>query len=403
MIERNSTDSKNAGIPNEKLVLQILRQHGELSQVDICKLTGLGSSTASYITARLREKNLILEKAGQSTKRGAKPVILSINPNGRFIISISMNPGHVVVGLFDFMCKLVEKADVSVDSDNSVENICGIAEITAHGLLGKYRAAEQDLLGIGVALSGTVSPDGVVKLSSPLGWKDVPLRQILSTKFQCEVEIYSTRVRFLAEIGIDGSLASKSVLYLNVADGVGGTLFADGRVVGGATGRFAELGHIVVEPDGPLCGCGHTGCLEAVISGPALSKRIRKDITAGTKTILAEKIDAKDTAESVLSKLADALRQGDTYSVSLREQTAEHLSKIAAMAINCFDPQVVMLAGYVINHSIDYFAAAIKSRLANDVYDNQSREIEITQARAGKDVLINAVALAVLQDAPDVA
>ncbi len=401
-MKRDTTDSKNTGLRNEKLVLRILRQHGELSQAQVCKLTGLRSSTLSYITGRLREKNLINERTGESTKRGAKPVMLSINPRGKLIMSISINPGHVVVGLFDFNCRLLEKADVFLDGDNSVENVCGLAEITAHGLLGKFRAGEENLLGIGVVLSGTVSPDGEIKLSSPLGWKDVALKQILKEKFQCKVRIYSTRVRFLAEIGIDSSLASKSVLYLNVADGVGGTLFTDGRVVGGATGRFAELGHIVVEPDGPLCGCGHRGCLEAIISGPALAKRIKKDIAAGTNTILSEKVEEKDTAESIVSKLGDALRQGDAYCLSLREQIAEHLSKIATMAINCFDPQVVMLAGYVMNHSADYFTRAIKKKLASDVYDNQSRRVEVTQARAGKDVLIRGVAIAVLQDAPDV-
>ncbi len=396
-------DTTNTGLRNEKLVLRILRQHGELSQAQVCKLTGLRSSTLSYITGRLREKSLITERTGESTKRGAKPVMLSINPRGKLIMSISINPSHVVVGLFDFNCRLLEKADVSLNGDNSVENVCGLAEITAHGLLGKFEAAEEDLIGIGIVLSGTVSPEGVVKLSSPLGWKDVALKQILSRKFECKVRIYSTRVRFLAEIGIDSSLASKSVLYLNVADGVGGTLFTDGKVLSGATGRFAELGHIVVEPDGPQCGCGHKGCLEAIISGPALAKRIRKDILSGAETILSSRIASDDTPETIVTKWGDATSSGDSYSLSLREQAAEHLSKIATMAINCFDPQVVMLAGYVLNHSADYFARTIEKRLASDVYDNQSRTVEITQAKAGKDVLIRGVAIAVLQDAPDVA
>lgn len=401
-MKSNTSDSKNAGIINEKLVLRILRHRGELSQAQICKLTSLRSSTVSYITGRLREKNLITERTGESTKRGAKPVILSINPLGKLIISISINPGHVVVGLFDFNCQLLEKADVLLNGDNSVENICGLAEITAHGLLGKFKASEEDLLGIGVVLSGTVSPNGMVKLSSPLGWKDIPLKKILQEKFQCKVQTYSTRVRFLAEIGIDGSLASKSVLYLNVADGVGGTLFTDRRVIAGSTGRFAELGHIVVEPDGPLCGCGRKGCLEAIISGPALVKRIKKDIAAGVNTVLSERIDEKDTAESLLGKLGDAVRQADSYCLSLREQIAGYLGKTATMAINCFDPQVVMLAGYVLNHSVDFFVQAIEQRFASDVYDNQSRKVEITKAKAGKDVLIRGVAIAVLQDAPDV-
>jgi predicted NBD/HSP70 family sugar kinase len=401
-MKRDTIDSKNAGLRNEKLVLRILRQYGELSQAQVCKLTGLRSSTLSYITGRLREKNLITERTGESTKRGAKPVMLSINPRGRLIMSISINPGHVVVGLFDFNCRLLEKSDVFLDGDNSVENVCGLAKITAHGLLGKFSASEEDLLGIGVVLSGTVGPEGVVILSSPLGWKDVPLKQILQEKFKCRVRLYSTRVRFLAEIGIDGSLASKSVLYLNVADGVGGTLFADGRVIAGATGRFAELGHIVVEPDGPLCGCGRRGCLEAIISGPALAKRIKKDIESGANTVLSERIDQKDTAETIVAKMGEAIGEGDNYCLSLREQISEYLGQTATMAINCFDPQVVMLAGYVLNHSVDFFAQAIEQRFASDVYDNQSRKVEITQAKAGKNVLIRGVAIAVLQDAPDV-
>jgi DNA-binding MarR family transcriptional regulator len=219
-MKRDTSNSKNTGLINEKVVLRILRQHGELSQAQICEMTGLRSSTVSYITGRLREKNLITERTGESTKRGAKPVILSINPLGKLIMSISINPGHVVVGLFDFNCRLLEKSDVFLNGDNSVENVRGLAEITAHGLLGKFSASQESLLGIGVVLSGTVSPEGVVKLSSPLGWKDVPLKKILQEKFQCGVRLYSTRVRFLAEIGIDAGLASKSVLYLNVADGV---------------------------------------------------------------------------------------------------------------------------------------------------------------------------------------
>lgn len=400
-MRRKITDPKSAGISNEKLVLRILRQNGEISQAQVCELTGLRSSTLSYITGRLREKNLITERTGESTKRGAKPVMLSINPRGKLIMSISINPGHTVIGLFDFNCELMEKSDV-YHNNNSVDNICELIETNARELLAKYQASESNLLGIGVVVSGTVSPEGVVGLSSPLGWKNVALKQILNEKFRCSVQIYSTRVRFLAEIGIDNSLASKSVLYLNVADGVGGTLYADGKILSGATGRFGELGHIIVEPDGPMCGCGHRGCLEGVISGPALAKKIKADIAAGQETILSKNVEENDTAESVLSNLSNAQDKGDAYALSLRKRIAEYLSKIAAVAINCFDPQVVMLAGYVMNHSAEFFARAIEKKLECEVYDNKSRRIEITQARAGKDVLIKGVAMAVLQDSPEV-
>ena len=400
-MRRKITDPKSAGISNEKLVLRILRQNGEISQAQVCEFTGLRSSTLSYITGRLREKNLITERTGESTKRGAKPVMLSINPQGKLIISISINPGHTVIGLFDFSCELIEKAEV-YHSDNSVDNVSELVENSIRELFNKHQIIEENVLGIGVVVSGTVGPEGVVVLSSPLGWKDVALKKILTGKFQFSVQIYSTRVRFLAETGIDNSLASKSVLYLNVADGVGGTLYTDGKILDGATGRFGELGHIIVEPDGPLCGCGHRGCLEAIISGPSLAKKIKADIAAGQETILSQRVEENDTAESVISNLSNAQDKGDAYALSLRKMIAEYLSRIAAVAINCFDPQVVMLAGYVMNHSADFFAQAIEEKLEREVYDNKSRRIEITQARAGKDVLIKGVAMAVLQDSPEV-
>jgi predicted NBD/HSP70 family sugar kinase len=151
-----------------------------------------------------------------------------------------------------------------------------------------------------------------------------------------------------------------------------------------------------------LCGCGRRGCLEAIISGPSLAKRIRKDIEEGVNTVLSERIDQKDTPETIISKMGEAIDEGDSYCLSLREQISEYLGQTATMAINCFDPQIVMLTGYVLNHSVDFFVQAIKQRLSSDVYDNQSRTVEITQAKAGKDVLIRGVAIAVLQDAPDV-
>jgi len=79
-------DSKNAGLRNEKLVLSLLRQHGELSQAQLCRLAGLSSSTASYIVGRLRQKRLIREQPGRSSKRGAKPIMLRIHPRGQLVV-----------------------------------------------------------------------------------------------------------------------------------------------------------------------------------------------------------------------------------------------------------------------------------------------------------------------------
>jgi N-acetylglucosamine repressor len=389
-------DSKNAGLRNEKLVLSLLKKYGELSQAQLCELAGLSSSTASYIVGRLREKGLILEKRGQSVKRGARPVLVSIHPRGQLVVGVEISPSNIFMGLFDFNGELVGSLQAPVGYDRSPRHVVELLEINLRGLLGKHGTAEDKLVGIGVTLSGSISSDGVVKLSSPLGWKDVPLKEMLETRFEVPLDVYTTRVRLLAEISIAPHLSSKNILLLNFSNGVGASLVVDGHLVHGATNRAGEVGHIVFDPDGPPCGCGHKGCLEALVSGPALAARIRTDLERGTETILRSQIKSSHTAEEIVNHLGKAIEQGDQYALEVRDLLADYVSRAAAIAINCYDPEVLVLAGYVTAQCSDFLIQAITKRIASDVYDSHSRSITIIPARAGEQALIRGVATAML-------
>jgi predicted NBD/HSP70 family sugar kinase len=391
-------DSRNAGLRNERLIIRLLKEHGRLSQSQLCSLAGLSSSTASYIVGRLREKNLILETRGQSKKRGAKPVYIKINPLGRFAVGAEINPSMIVTGLFDFNGELLDSVRVLLDSDHSVDHVLQLLEINLKGLLSKHNVEHEKVIGAGITLSGSISPEGTVELSSPLGWKKVPLKKFLSARLDFPVRLYTTRVRLLAEVSSEPPLSADNILYLNVGSGVGSTIIIDGNLIHGAGNRCGEIGHIVVDPDGPLCGCGQKGCLEALISGPALAKKIKTDIANGTETTLAETLSDDDVPEEVVKKWTQALQSGDNYSKSLLEFVADHLSRSAAAAINAFDPQVLILAGYVTMQKFDYFAERIKKQFTTDVYDDTARSIEIIKARAGEDALIRGAGIAVLQD-----
>jgi len=396
-MNKNAIDSKSAGQRNEKLVIALLREKGSLSQAQICENIGLQSSTVSYIVGRLREKQLIIEQVGQSAKRGAKPTVIKINPNGQFIVGVEINPSYILAGLFNFSSESIDNIKVPLDSERTVENVISLLEINIKGLLSKNDIPDDKLIGIGVTLSGSISKQGVVQLSSPLGWKNVPLKKLFSDKFECPVDIYTTKVRLLAEMNIEPRLSSQNIVYLNVANGVGSTIVIDGRLIHGSTNRCGELGHIVIDSNGPICGCGQKGCLEAHISSPAIAAKIRNDISNGVKTILSEQIDDTDIPEEVIKKWSIAAGQGDKYALSIRDFIADKLSGSAVMAINLYDPDIIILAGYVNDANADYFAKAIKSRFATDVYDESSRNIEIIPARIKEQALIRGVVAAVLQ------
>lgn len=396
-MNKNAVDSKTAGIRNEKLVIGLLRNEGALSQTQICKKTRLGSSTISYIVGRLRDKGLIVESPGQSSKRGAKPIFIDINATGQFIIGTEVNSSYLLTGLFDFRSELVDFIKISLDPRHSVEQVVHLMEVNVKGLLSKNNIALDKLAGIGATLSGSISSEGVVQLSSPLGWKNVPLRELLRQKFDCPVDIYTTKVRLLAEMNVQPPLSSKNIVYLNVANGVGTTVIIDGRLIHGSTNRCGEMGHIVVDPNGPVCGCGQRGCLEAHISGPAIAKKIRHDLSSSAKSVLSESLTEQDVPEDVVEKWRQAIDKKDDYAIRLRDFVADKIAGAAAIAINLYDPDTLILAGYVIMGQ-DAFIRQIQSRLASDVYDPSSRNIEIIFARAGQQGLIKGVAAAVLRE-----
>ena len=397
-MNKNAIDSKTAGKRNEKLVIELLRKEGGLSQVQICDSTGLGSSTISYIVGRLREKELIIEQAGHSTKRGAKPILININPAGQFVIGTEINLSYIFVGLFNFTEQLVDNIRISLDLDHSVENVINLLEVNVKGILDKNNIAKNKLAGIGITLSGSVSKEGLVQLSGPLGWKNVPLKKLLSCKFNCPVDVYTTKVRLLAEMNAAPVLSSNNIIYINVANGVGSTVIIDGRLIQGSTNRCGEFGHIVIDSNGPLCGCGQKGCLEAYISGPAIAKKIEEDIEAGKRTTLAELVNNQMSPENTANKLKQAIECDDAYALKIRDFIAERLSCASAMLINLFDPDILILAGYICQMCPDYFVEHIKSRFQSDVYDQDSRNIEVINTRVGQQALISGVAAAVLQE-----
>jgi predicted NBD/HSP70 family sugar kinase len=394
---KNAIDSKAAGKRNEMLVLDLLRSSDSLSQSQICEMTGLGSSTISYIVGRLRDNQLIIEGPGQSSKRGAKPTVISINPDGQFIIGVEIGPSYISMGLFDFNAVLVDYISLPLKTDHSVENVIQLIEINLKGLLSKNKIPANKLIEVGIILSGSISKEGVVGISSSLGWKKVPLKQLLSSKFDCPVNIYSTKVRLLAEINTEPALSSSNIFYLNVGNGVGSTIIVDGKLIHGATSRCGELGHIVIDSAGPSCGCGQTGCLEAHISGPAIAKKLRDDIASGKQTSLNNEIKKQDIPEDVITKWVRAVKQNDAYACEIQKFIADKLSIATAIAINLYDPDVIILAGYINDTNTNYFAQAIKNNFMTNVYDDSSRDIKIIPAKVKDKTAIRGVAVAILQ------
>ncbi len=134
-----------------------------------------------------------------------------------------------------------------------------------------------DLRGLGVATPGWVDTERGIVPAAPqlIGWRDVPLVEMLQESLGVTVRLENdANAAALGENVFGAGRGTRHMLYITVSTGVGAGIIVDGRLYGGAKGSAGEIGHTIVDPSGPPCGCGKRGCLESLSSGTAIARTL---------------------------------------------------------------------------------------------------------------------------------
>lgn len=245
---------------------------------------------------------------------------------------------------------------------------------------------------IGIASPGPLDPHTGYILKTPnIGeWHNFPLVPNLSEHFHVPAFLDNdANLAALGEWKFGAGRGHRDVLYLTVSTGVGGGVIADDHLLQGYHGLATELGHTIIDPDGPLCSCGFAGHLEAFSSGPAIVKYVLHELQAGADSVLK--------ADDYLSArvIADAAIHGDALAISAYRRAGEYLGIGVANFLHAFDPSIVIFGGGVSQVGrllFDPFHASLKKRVFHPRY---LEGLKIEMAALGDDAgLLGALALA---------
>ena len=246
----------------------------------------------------------------------------------------------------------------------------GDAARTLAGIAATVRLAVQaagltlaDMDAVGLGIPGQVDPvAGVGQYSVNLGWRDAPVRAWLEAELglPCAVE-NDVSVAALGESRFGVGRGLPTLVYLVVGTGIAARVVVEGRLYRGVNGLAGEIGHLVFEPDGPLCKCGARGCLEALAAGPAIAARAREGLLAGRASSLAAGLAQADglTAHAVLA----AAEAGDGWASEVVAAAAAYLARAVATLLTLYDPAVVVLGGGLA-HSGPLWMAELHAELA---------------------------------------
>lgn len=253
--------------------------------------------------------------------------------------------------------------------------------------------AEGADLKIGVGAPGPLDPRKGIVFEAPNlpGWENIPLQQRLASHFGCPVGIGNdANLAALGEWCHGAGQGADNVIYLTISTGIGGGIITDGHLLLGAHGLGAELGHIVVQPGGPLCGCGRRGHLEAVASGTAIARRAAERLAEGDESTL-QSLGGQVTAVDV----GQAAQDGDALALEVIQEAAGFIGVALADFAHTFNPEVFVLGGGVSQLGDLLFDPIRRSLKASIMHRIYLEGLRITPAALGDDSgLVGAMVLA---------
>ena len=270
-----------------------------------------------------------------------------------------------------------------------------IVEITREAL-DEAHVKAQRLRGIGVGCPGPLDLDRGVIIEAPnLGWKNVTIKETLEKVFDCPTVIANdVDAGTYGEHRFGAAQKARCVLGVFPGTGIGGACIYEGRIFRGKTGSCMEIGHMLVQPHGRLCGCGQRGCLETVASRLAISAEVAAAAYRGEAPHILE-LAGTDLAEIKSGVLAKAIEAGDATVERVVRNAAQQLGTAIASVVNLLAPDVVVLGGGLVEAMSDLFVGEVRRVVDNRAMKTFTRSLKVVAAQLGDNATaLGAAALA---------
>ncbi|MFE6288017.1 ROK family protein [Streptomyces sp. NPDC057877] len=360
---------------------------GPLSRTQLAQRLGLAPSSVTRMLPPLLEHDYLRESDAVPQGRGRPQKMLQVNPDKHIVVGTKIGPAQVSAVVTDMAAKVLARAEEPIPDRTPETALSAVAALTSR-LLSEAPEAADRVLGLGVGVSGHVdSAAGICRYSALLDWNKVdvagPLREATGLPVVVNNDVNTLVV---AERWFGQGRDIDSFAVVTVGPGIGCGLLLDGALFSGATGLAGELGHLPLDPTGPMCSCGRRGCLEALAGDRAVLRHLQD---GGVPcTTISEAIDlarssggsAQTVARSAFAEAGDALGRG-----------------LAGMC-NLLNLQKIIIAGEGAV-AYDLFGPAMSQALQAHAFSTAAHDCDIHLDPVHHDLWARGAACLVIQDA----
>jgi glucokinase len=304
----------------------------------------------------------------------------------RHWVGFDLGGTKMLATLFDAKFKAIESDRSKTKGHEGAET--GVTRIikSIRKVLKEAGVKEGQLGGIGIGIPGPLDLDqGIIHSTPNLGWTDVRIKDILEKEFECPTVIANdVDAGVYGEYRFGAGRNARTVLGVFPGTGIGGGCVYEGSILRGKTGSCMEIGHVQVAPEGPLCGCGRRGCLEAVASRLAIASRAAAAAYRGQAPHLLDEVGT-DVAKIRSGVLAASIAAGDETVESIVREAARQIGRAVAGAVHLLGPDVVVLGGGLVEAMPKLFVTEVSETAKQRVLPSFADSFKVAAASLGDD------------------
>lgn len=314
----------------------------------------------------------------------------------RYVVGVDLGGTKILAAVFDRRGRMLSREKKSTRPEAGPAGVIERLADCVSEALAAAAVPHAAVAAVGVGVPGLITGGGaIVQMATNLHWQNVPAARLLQRRLHIPVTLINdVQAGTLAVQRFGAGRRWRNFVCLFIGTGIGGGLVFDGELYRGTAGAAGEIGHmVVVAQDGPRCGCGNRGCLEAVASRSAIVRRIAAAIEKGRATVVTELCDGE--TQRIRSRiLAEAYREGDKLVRTVVHDACDHLGIGAANLINILNPQAVILGGGLIEALGPVMLPRIARAAMAHTISASAERVRILDSGLGDDAGVLGAALA---------
>ena len=301
-------------------------------------------------------------------------------------IGIDLGGTNIVAGVVDENYKIISKASTKTNLPRPEKEIAAdMARVSVQAV--KEAGLDMNQIEwVGIGTPGIANSEkGIIECSCNLGFDNTPMVDYIKEYIDKPVFIENdANAAAYGEYVAGAAKGAKNAVCITLGTGVGGGIIIDGRIYSGSNFAGAEIGHTVIEVDGPECACGRRGCFEVFSSATGLI-RMTKEAMDNDKDTLMHKITAERNGKVTARTSFDAMRMGDKTAKAVVDKFIKYLAAGITNTINIFQPDILCIGGGVCNEG-DPLLLPVRALVKKEVYTrNSPKNTEIVIAKLGND------------------